>query len=130
MNDFFDLESSQVLKDRLNFYVFSELITQLYNLKEIDRTQTYRYSTQMETEETRQMILDNWNVLCFFGSYGELEKKHKHMIFWVLDHAINYLNEHYQFEHPLIFEHHRIVQQTAPRSGKTTTITYYDFKFM
>ena len=130
MNDFFELETSPVLKDRLDYNVFIEFITQLFGLNAIDRTQTYRYLTQLETEENRQMILDNWNVLCFFGECSDIFKKNKRLVFWVLDHAINYLNETYQFKNPLKFEHVRIIQQAEPKSKRTITLTYYNLNFV
>jgi hypothetical protein len=130
MNSFFDLQTSQTWSDNIKFNLFTELLTRLFNVQQIEKDHVYQYSTKMETEENHAFILANWDIVCLFGFQNEYFKKNKRLVYSVIDHIITCLNEKYKFVNPIKFEHERVVKQAEYGSKKTITLTYYNLKFV
>jgi len=61
MNSFFDLQHSPNWSDRTKSTIFTEILSHLFGVENIEPNSIYRYSTRMETEENQKYILDGWN---------------------------------------------------------------------
>lgn len=130
MNNFFDLQQSLIWSDRTKFYIFTELLTQLFGVKQIEKDQVYRYSTKMETNENHKLILENWDNICLFGYQNESFKKNKRLVYGIINHIITYLNEKYHFTYLIKFDRVIIIKRSETNSKKVLTLTYYDIKFV
>lgn len=127
MDNFFSLNVSQILNDRLKFLIFVELLKDIYGVDKIEKEKTYRYTTKLETEENRQKILDNWYALFFFETQKDYSRKNKRLVYWTINRMVEIFNRDYCFNHLITFDHVMINIKTE--NDKPTTLTYYDLKF-
>ena len=126
--DFFDLQNSLIMSDRLKFDLFVQILKTFFVVENITKNTTYRYSTQMETEENRTYLIDNWDALQIFGYHNEHYKKNKRLVQLIINRIVDHLNQTYQFTNPMTFTRVIIVKQAEYGSKKTITLTYFDLK--
>lgn len=125
-DNFFELKESPVMKDRLLFTTFIDLLTHVFNIPLIEKDSVYRYSMKMETESNHKFILDNWDVICLFGHRAEYLKKAKRLVHSTISHIVTNLNELYKFNHPVTFVYGLKKMRLPEDKTRFTTITYHD----
>jgi hypothetical protein len=126
--DFYCLQKSTVLTDQVKFNVFINILTKLYNVPLIEKDKVYRYSTKLETDESHQFLLSNWDLMYLFDNHTEYNRKTKRLVYQMIDVISTHFNEYYHFEKPIIFEYVRINQRSRENNNKVVSYTYYDLK--
>lgn len=130
IHNFFDLEKSNKVADQQKFDIFTKFLRQFFNVTTIEKDKVYRYSTKLETTETHQYILDNWEIMRMFNCCTQYNKKIKRLVFGVLGRMIEHLNEFYQFKQPITFEKVCFKKRTEEDRNKVITCTFYELKLM
>lgn len=112
MDNFFDLQNSQFKADQLKFQIFTEILSHLFGVDQIEKDKVYRYSTKLETEENHKYLRDNWDLMDLFDCRTEYHKKIKSLSLQMIKAISNYLNQKYQFTHPITIKHVRFNQRS------------------
>ena len=125
MNNYLDLHESTILLDQARYTAFTNLICTIFNVKQLEIGKMYRYSTQLETPESRQYIIDNLKIFSCIDPIKSIILRNKRLVYWTINHFVDVLNEKYHFTQPMTFSYRRINERN---NDKVVTLTYYDFR--
>jgi hypothetical protein len=127
IQDFFELEKSEQISNQLHFTAITRILSKIFNMEQIEKTQTYQYNTKLESQDNHQLIIESWHMLFFGERLPERFKKNVRLVFWTIEMIVKLFNEKYQPRHQVIFE--RVTKSQRNSDGTRGTITHYDLKF-
>jgi hypothetical protein len=94
-----DLKCSCIYEDNLIFKCLLDILNQVTEM--IENEKKYIVSKKNETLDNQKYILNNWVTFRKLFNLPNRLKKNQKFVSQVIKHAINEINEHYQFKLPI-----------------------------
>lgn len=102
MDNFHDLLKSDKPDERMHHDFLILLMDQLFGQHDL-----VIINESTETEENHQLIKNSWKLIRQYYGLPDRVKYIKRVVRQTFVHIVDYLNQKYQFTHPLKFEHKR-----------------------
>jgi len=102
MDNFHDLQKSEKPEERMCHDFLILLMEQLFKQHDL-----IIIDANTETEENHRLIKNSWKLIKQYYCILDRVKYVKRLVRQTFVHIVDYLNQTYQFKHPLKFEHKR-----------------------
>lgn len=118
-NQVAELESAQNVEDQLRYKLFLQILDKLclnqtHTLKNTARHQCYHFGIELETEENRKWVIENWSVIVQNFRTNDIYriKNSDRLVCNVIRHAVKWLNNYYYFTSPIDYQVKKNQNQT------------------
>ena len=122
MNDFYDLQKSPQMEDRLTFEIVTTLMDQVFG----EHEHMVVINMETETSEHHEIIRKHWGLLTKYVKLPYTVKKTQKLVRQTFMQITDYLNDTYHFVKPVKFDRKRH-DYRRKEDGKKTADFWNEF---